>query len=152
MGSGFGGSPFWFCVYSCVCVLISFSSSIISWQLFSFTNVSVESYLLNWLEYIGISNLLSQTYGLISNYSGDLSWLLPGKSHGRRSLVGSVHGVARSRTWLSDFIFIFPFSLLCTVFRIVLFSSISLHWSLRKVFLSLLTILCFFVCFFFNLI
>ena len=109
MGLGFGGSPFWFCVYSCVCVLISFSSSIISWQLFSFTNVSVESYLLNWLEYIGISNLLSQTYGLISNYSGDLSWLLPGKSHGRRSLVGSVHGVAKSRTRLSDLTLTFYF-------------------------------------------
>ena len=32
---------------------------------------------------------------------------LPGKSHGRRSLVG--HGVAKSRTWLSDFTFTFHF-------------------------------------------
>ena len=35
--------------------------------------------------------------------------LLPGKSHGRRSLVGAVHGVAKSRTRLSDFPFTFHF-------------------------------------------
>ena len=36
--------------------------------------------------------------------------LLPGKSHGRGSLVGYiVHGVAMSRTWLSDFTFTFHF-------------------------------------------
>ena len=35
--------------------------------------------------------------------------LLPGKSHGRRSLVGAVHGVAKSRTWLSAFTCTFPF-------------------------------------------
>ena len=34
--------------------------------------------------------------------------LLPRKSHGWRSLVG-LHGVAKSRTWLSDFTFTFPF-------------------------------------------
>ena len=33
--------------------------------------------------------------------------LLPGKSHGQRSLVGCSHGVARSRTRLSDFTFTF---------------------------------------------
>ena len=33
--------------------------------------------------------------------------LLPGKSHGWRSLVG--YGVAKSRTWLSDFPFTFHF-------------------------------------------
>ena len=27
---------------------------------------------------------------------------LPGKSHGQRSLAGTVHGVAKSRSWLSD--------------------------------------------------
>ena len=31
--------------------------------------------------------------------------LLPGKSHGRRSLVAAVHGVAKSQIWLSDFTF-----------------------------------------------
>ena len=31
--------------------------------------------------------------------------LLPGKSHGRRSLVGCSPWVAKSRTWLSDFTF-----------------------------------------------
>ena len=35
--------------------------------------------------------------------------LLPGKSHGQRSLVAAVHGVARSRTRLSDFTFTFHF-------------------------------------------
>ena len=33
--------------------------------------------------------------------------LLPGKSHGWRSLVGYIHGVAKSRIWLSDFTFTF---------------------------------------------
>ena len=31
--------------------------------------------------------------------------LLPGKSHGQRSLVGCSHGVTKSRTRLSDFTF-----------------------------------------------
>ena len=35
--------------------------------------------------------------------------LLPGKSHGWRSLVGCVHGVAKSQTRLSDFTFTFHF-------------------------------------------
>ena len=35
--------------------------------------------------------------------------LLPGESHGRRSLVAAVHGVAKSQTRLSDFIFTFHF-------------------------------------------
>ena len=35
--------------------------------------------------------------------------LLPGKSHGWRSLVGCSPWVARSRTWLSDFTFTFHF-------------------------------------------
>ena len=35
--------------------------------------------------------------------------LLPGKSHGRRSLVAAAHGVANSRTRLSDFTFTFHF-------------------------------------------
>ena len=39
--------------------------------------------------------------------------LLPGKSHGWRSLAGCSPGVAKSWTWLSDFTFIFHFSLSC---------------------------------------
>ena len=35
--------------------------------------------------------------------------LLPEKSHGQRSLIGTVHGVTKSRTRLSDFTFIFHF-------------------------------------------
>ena len=35
--------------------------------------------------------------------------LLPGKPHGRRSLVGWVHGVAKSQTRLSNFTFSFHF-------------------------------------------
>ena len=38
--------------------------------------------------------------------------LLPGKSHGWRSLQAAVHGVARSRTRLSDFTFTFHFQAL----------------------------------------
>ena len=37
------------------------------------------------------------------------STLLPGKSHGRRSLVGAVHGVSKSQTQLSDFALTFHF-------------------------------------------
>ena len=37
------------------------------------------------------------------------SALLPGKSHGQRSLVATVHGVSKSRTQLSDFTFTFHF-------------------------------------------
>ena len=40
--------------------------------------------------------------------------LLPGKSHGWRSLVTAVHGVARSQTRLSDFTFTFHFHALET--------------------------------------
>ena len=35
--------------------------------------------------------------------------LLPGKSHGWRSLVGTVHGVAKSQTRLNNFNFTFHF-------------------------------------------
>ena len=35
--------------------------------------------------------------------------LLPGKSHGQRSLGAAVHGVAKSRTLLSNFTFPFHF-------------------------------------------
>ena len=51
-------------------------------------------------------------------YSNTLFWRrqwrptpvpLPGKSHGQRSLVDCVHGVAKSRTQLSDFTFPFHF-------------------------------------------
>ena len=35
--------------------------------------------------------------------------LLSGKSHGQRSLVAAIHGVAKSRTRLSDFTFTFHF-------------------------------------------
>ena len=38
--------------------------------------------------------------------------LLPGKSHGQRSLVAAVHGVAKSWTRLSDFTFTFHFNAL----------------------------------------
>ena len=40
--------------------------------------------------------------------------LLPGKPHGRRSLVGWVHGVAKSQTRLSNFTFSFHFHALET--------------------------------------
>ena len=40
--------------------------------------------------------------------------LLPGESHGRRSLLAAVHGVTKSWTRLRDFTFTFYFSLSCT--------------------------------------
>ena len=55
------------------------------------------------------------TCGKLAPYSRRRQWhptpvLLPGKSHGRRSLLGcAVHGVASSRTWLSNFTFTFHF-------------------------------------------
>ena len=54
-------------------------------------------------------------FALISHASRRRQWhptpvLLPGKSHGWRSLVGcAVHGVAKSRTRLSNFTFTFHF-------------------------------------------
>ena len=72
-----------------------------------------------------VFKVLQCSASLINNYSAEshvlLSWrqwhptavLLPGKSHGLRSLVGSaVHGVARSQTRLSDFTFTFHFHVL----------------------------------------
>ena len=58
-----------------------------------------------------------EDYGGLQGTKGDYrrrQWqptpvLLPAKSHGQRSLVGAVHGVARSRTRLSDFTFTFHF-------------------------------------------
>ena len=38
--------------------------------------------------------------------------LLPGESHGRRSLVGCSPWVAKSQIWLSDFTFTFHFHVL----------------------------------------
>ena len=51
---------------------------------------------------------------LLSIFTGRRQWqptpvLLPGKSHGRRAWWAAVHGVARSRTRLSDFTFTFHF-------------------------------------------
>ena len=50
----------------------------------------------------------------LSTYQRKRQWhptpvLLPGKSHGWRSLVGWVHGIARSWTWLNNFTFSFHF-------------------------------------------
>ena len=50
-----------------------------------------------------------QTLGIMAPHSSTLAW----KSHGRRSCSptyqAAVHGVAKSRTWLSDFIFTLHF-------------------------------------------
>ena len=43
------------------------------------------------------------------HYCLALTALLPRKSHGWRSLVAAVHGVAKSRTQLRDFTFAFHF-------------------------------------------
>ena len=59
--------------------------------------------------------------------------LLPGKSHGWRSLVGCSHGVAKSRTGLSDFTFTFHFHALevkAMVFPVVMYGRES--WTIKK--------------------
>ena len=60
----------------------------------------------------------------------------------RAAWHAAIHGVAKSRTRLSNWTELnWIFLKKCLVFPILLFSSISLHWSLRKSFLSLLAIL-----------
>ena len=60
----------------------------------------------------------------------------------RQAWCAAVLGVAKSWTWLSDWTELnWIFLKRSLVFTILLFSSISLHWSLRKAFLSLLAIL-----------
>ena len=54
----------------------------------------------------------TETYSLCMDLHRRRQWhptpvLLSGKSHGQRSLVAAVHGVARSRTRLNDFTFTF---------------------------------------------
>ena len=64
----------------------------------------------------------------------------------RKAWRAAVHGVAKSWTWLSDWtelawnvpLVSLIFLKRSLVFPILLFSSVSLHWSLRKAFLSLL--------------
>ena len=56
----------------------------------------------------GIQHCIPRKLGGVSPTYWRRKWqptpvLLPGKSHGGRSVVGSVHGVAKSRTRLSDF-------------------------------------------------
>ena len=57
----------------------------------------------------GVSTLTSTRGGSQRRQWHPTPVLLPGKSHGWRSLVGSVHGVAKSWTRLSDFTFTFHF-------------------------------------------
>ena len=59
---------------------------------------------------------------------------LPGKSHGWRSLVATVHGVAKSRTWLSDFTFpqfiplVSQFTALNKTTKITIKNTVGLPW------------------------
>ena len=71
-----------------------------------------------WLWHIGISRWLSAKESACQfrrhgfhPWVGKIPWrrkwqfisvFLPGKLHGQRGLVGTVHGVARNQTWLSD--------------------------------------------------
>jgi len=68
----------------------------------------------------------------------------------REAWRAAIHGVAKSQTWLSDWSDLIAWNVPLVsliflkrslVFLILLFSSISLHWSLRKTVLSLLGIL-----------
>ena len=60
---------------------------------------------------LGVKNLPTRQETGFSPWIGKIPWkrewqsnpiFLPGKSHGQRSLVGKVHGVASSRTGLND--------------------------------------------------
>ena len=54
-----------------------------------------------WVQSLGREDLLEKEMATYSVF-------LPGKSHGQQNLVGyTVHGVAKSRTWLSTFTFTF---------------------------------------------
>ena len=60
------------------------------------------------------SYLLEEYQGIVSGCDWRRQWqptpvLLPGKSHGQRSLVGCSPWVAKSQAWLSDFILTFQF-------------------------------------------
>ena len=59
-----------------------------------------------WLWSLGWKDPLEKE---MANHSSTVTWEIPGKSHGQRSLV--VHGVAKSQTWLSDFTFFLSLSL-----------------------------------------
>ena len=64
--------------------------------------------------FIIYSNVLSTDYKVKTRIYQRRKWqptpvLLPGISHGWRSLVGYIHGVAKSRTRLSSFTFTFHF-------------------------------------------
>ena len=52
---------------------------------------------------------LKYFYWSIREGNGTPLQYLPGKSHGQRSLVAAVHGVAKGRTWLTNFTFTFHF-------------------------------------------
>ena len=122
-----GQAFLWFCAW----VELSFARSpyknfkiILDFSLSFFLSFFLPSILLSFLPYLLLfftcflifqSFFLNifQIYPLTSLY-WRRQWrptpvLLPGKSHGRRSLVGSAHGVTRSRTQLSDFTFTFHF-------------------------------------------
>ena len=62
------------------------------------------------LALLSTAGYITTVFALASGLPGRRRWhptpaLLPGKSHGWRSLVAVVHGVAKGRTRLSDFAF-----------------------------------------------
>ena len=64
--------------------------------------------------YANVANMSKNKLAIVRVRTQIRQWhptpvLLSGKSHGQRSLVGSVHGVTKSRTRLSIFIFTFHF-------------------------------------------
>ena len=70
------------------------------------------------IQYVAFSDWLLSLSSVYLSFSHAFSrrrqWhptpvLLPGKSHGWRSLEAAVHGVAKSRTWLNNFTFTFHF-------------------------------------------
>ena len=115
-----------------------------------------------WLQYSWtslVAQLAKNLPAMQETWVWPLGWEDPlGKGNGyplqytglENSMDYIVHGVTKSQTWLNDFHFLLCMK--CTlgilifltsslVFPILLFSSISLHWSLKKAYLPLLAII-----------
>ena len=96
------------CVYMCMCVYIYMKDSSYLIDIFVnsniFLSVNFEVQFSYWILII-----LYCVVVLRRRQWHPTPVLLPGKSHGRRSLVGCSHGVAKSWAWLSDFTFTFNF-------------------------------------------
>ena len=75
----------------------------------NFHNSWWEPMRISWLPFHPVQHVKMNGFFLSLRQWQPTPVLLPGKSHGWRSLVGAIHGVAKSRTRLNDFTFTFHF-------------------------------------------